>query len=80
VGDGWASKNLRVASQMRRKNERLGAREREMKGDGTVPQLVPNVGGERTESWSDAAKLAKDRGHDASGYEHRAREEKAKSA
>ena len=80
AGDGWTSKNLRIAGQMRRKNERLAAREREMRGDGTVPRLLPNVGGEQADSWSDAARLAKDRGLDSSGYENRAREEKAKTA
>lgn len=79
-GDGWATKNNRIAGQMRRKNARLAAREREMKGDGTMPKLVPNVGGERTESWRDAAKLAKDRGKDSSGYERLARKEKASNA
>lgn len=76
VGDGWPGKNHRIRGQMERKNERLAAKEREQKGDGMVPSLVPNVGGERTDSWSDAAKLARSQGRDASGYETYARKEK----
>lgn len=80
TGDGWATKNNRVQGQMRRKNERLAGKEREMKGDGMVPSLVPNVGGERADSWGDAAKLAKARGKDSSGYERLARKEKASAS
>jgi len=76
-GDGWASKNNRVAQQMRTKNRRLQAKEREQKQDGRAPSLVPNVGGERVDSWNEAAKLAKSKGKDTSGYEAYARKEKA---
>jgi putative FmdB family regulatory protein len=79
TGDGWASKNNRIAGQMREKNKRLAGKEREQKGDGMVPTLVPNVGGERVGSWSEAAKKAKSEGKDTSGYEQRARKE-SKSA
>lgn len=79
-GDGWTTKNNRVAGQMRRKNERLAEKEREQKGDGAIPTLQPNVGGERTETWSDAAKLARSKGKDASGYESYARKERTGSA
>lgn len=80
VGDGWATKNNRVAGQMKKKNERLAAKEREQKGDGMVPRLAPNVGGERVGSWSEAAKLAKSKGKDTSGYERLARKDKVSSA
>lgn len=80
TGDGWSTKNSRIAGQMRKKNERLAAKEREQKGDGMIPRLAPNVGGERVDSWSEAAKLAKDKGKDTSGYERLARKEKASSA
>jgi putative FmdB family regulatory protein len=73
-GDGWVSKNGRIAAQMREKNKRLAGKEDEMKRGGRVPSLVPNVGGELTDSWKDAAKLAKDKGKDSSGYEKKARE------
>lgn len=76
VGDGWPGKNNRIRGQMARKNQRLASKEREQKGDGMVPSLVPNVGGERTDSWNDAAKLARSQGRDSSGYEAYARKEK----
>ena len=79
VGDGWPGKNNRVRNQMKKKNQRLAAKERDMKGDGVVPKLLPNVGGERTDSWSEAAKLARSKGNDASGYESLARKESAGS-
>lgn len=79
-GDGWATKNNRIAGQMRDKNKRLASKEREQKGDGMIPQLAPNVGGERVDSWSDAAKLAKSKGKDTTAYEQRARKDKASSA
>lgn len=72
-GDGWISKNLRIAKQMKEKNKRLAGRERDWKKAGMVPSLVPNVGGERVDSWSEATKLAKSKGKDTSGYEKMAR-------
>jgi len=74
-GDNWASKNNRIAGQMRDKNRKLAAKEQEQKDAGLVPTLVPNVGGERCDSWTDAKKLAKEKGKDTSGYE--AQERKA---
>lgn len=69
-GDGWASKNNRIAGQMRRKNERLSQRQSEKLRDGSGGvRLVPNVEGERTESWAEAKKLAKEKGKDTSGYD-----------
>lgn len=79
-GDDWPGKNHRIRGQMARKNARLAVKEREQKGDGMVPRLVPNVGGERTDSWSEAAKLARSQGRDASGYETNARKERSGSA
>jgi hypothetical protein len=75
-GDSWTTKNNRVKAQMREKNKRLAAKEREQKGDGMIPQLAPNVGGERVDSWNEAAKLAKSHGKDTSGYEAMARKAK----
>jgi putative FmdB family regulatory protein len=75
-GDSWATKNNRIKGQMREKNKRLAAKEREQKGDGMIPQLAPNVGGERVGSWNEAAKLAKSQGKDTSGYEAMARKAK----
>lgn len=78
-GDGWASKNNRVAGQMRKKNERISERQEERKRDAPGVRLVPNVEGERTESWSDAAKLAASKGKNTSSYETKIRAEKAKT-
>ena len=74
-GDGWATKNNRVAGQMAERRKRAGAKERDLKGDGMVPTLAPNVGGERTDSWSEASRLAKSKGKNTSGYDQRARKE-----
>lgn len=71
-GDGWATKNGRINAQMRKKNERLDERSREKlhyEIGKKIPSLAPNVNGERTETWSDAQKLAKDKGLSASSYE-----------
>lgn len=77
-GDDWASKNGRVARQMREKNRVLGQKQDERVRDGGIPggKLVPNVGGERVDSWGEAAKLAKSKGKDTAGYEKMARKEK----
>jgi len=79
-GDSWGTKNGRVAGQMAANRKRAGAKQHELKMDGAIPTLAPNVGGERVNSWSDAAKLAKDKGKDTSGYERLARKGKASSA
>lgn len=75
-GDGWDGKNHSIARQMKKKNERLAGKEREFKNDAPGVRLAPNVNGERVDSWSEAAKLAKSKGKDTSGYEARARSEK----
>lgn len=79
-GDGWSTKDGRINSQMAENRKRAGAKQHELKMDGAVPTLAPNVGGERTDSWSDAAKLAKSQGKNTSGYEKHARKEKDSSA
>lgn len=76
-GDDWASKNNRIAGQMREKNVRLKAKEEEQKRAGLVPTLVPNVEGERTETWEDARKLAASKGKSTAGYEPYVRKEKS---
>lgn len=79
-GDGWTSKNGRVASQMAASRRKAGAKQAERVGDGGLPggKLVPNVGGERVDSWGEAKKLAASKGKDTSGYERMAAKEKAK--
>lgn len=75
AGDGWVSKNNRIEGQMAAKNQRLAKRQEEKKAAGTGMTLAPNVGGERVDSWSDAAKLASSKGiKDTSSYEKKAAE------
>jgi len=78
-GDGWASKNNRINGQMRKNRQRAGSRQNAMVKDAPSVTLVPNVGGERTESWADASKLAASKGKDTSGYDANARKEKTKN-
>ena len=74
-GDDWTGKNIRINNQMRKKNESLNSRQSNRQKESKI-SLVPNVEGERTESWSDAAKLAKSKGKSTSGYDSRAATEK----
>ena len=74
-GDGFPGKNNRIAGQMVRKNRRIDLKQNEKKFYESPLTLVPNVEGERTDSWVDAAKLARDKGKDSSGYEKRAKKE-----
>ena len=76
-GDGWAGKNMRVKAQMREKNKKLDARTNEMKRDAPNVSLVPNVGGERVDSWSDAQKLAQSKGKNTASYDSLVSKEKA---
>lgn len=69
-GNDWTGKNLKIKRQMEEKNKHLDAKQREraMDGSGGV-RLVPNVDGERVDSWSEASKLASSKGKDTSGYD-----------
>lgn len=75
-GDGWAGKNHTIARQMEKKNQRLRVKGEERKREAPGLTLAPNVDGQRVDSWSDAAKLAKDKGKDTTGYVSRAQKEK----
>jgi putative FmdB family regulatory protein len=77
-GDGWVSKNLRVAGQMAEKNRRLDQKQAERKREAPGVRLAPNVEGERVDSWSDAKKLAESKGKDGSTYDPMIRKEIAK--
>jgi hypothetical protein len=77
-GDGWVSKNLRVAGQMADKNKRLDQKQNERKREAPGVKLAPNVDGERVGSWSEAKKLAESQGKDGSTYNAKIREEIAK--
>lgn len=78
-GNDWTGKNIRVAGEMRKKNERLDRKSFERKMDSPSVTLVPNVEGQRVDSWSEASKLAASKGKNTSGYESMARQEQAKS-
>ena len=77
-GDGWSTKNERIKAQMRKKNQKLDARQNEMKRDTKVGgRLVPNVDGERVDSWAEASKLAKSQGKSEQTYAPLVAKEKA---
>ena len=78
-GDGWASKNGRIAKQMARKNQRLKRLTEEQKREQPAVTLSPNVDGERTESWADAQKLAASKGKDASSYDGMVKKEQTQN-
>ena len=76
-GDGWASKNGRVAGHMRKKNQRIVRRQDEKKRDQPPVHLVPNVNGVQTGTWKEAQKYAASLGKDAKSYDNHVRREKA---
>jgi hypothetical protein len=51
---------------MAAKNRRLDAKQRERPSPVT---LAPNVGGEQTDTWAEAQKLAASKGKDTTSYE-----------
>ena len=75
-GDDWAGKNIRIKNQMAKKNQRLDAKQNEIKRDAPTVTLAPNVNGERVDSWSDAQKLAASKGKNTASYEPMIRKEK----
>ena len=68
----WKEKRIR----MKRRND-LGVKQLDRYGGG--PKLHPNVAGHETDSWSDAAKLAKESGMDTKSYEPMIEKEKTVS-
>lgn len=77
-GDGWVGKDHKIKGQMAEKNRRLDARQAERKRDAPNVTLVPNVEGERVDSWSEAQKLAASKGKSAESYAPKVREEQSK--
>jgi putative FmdB family regulatory protein len=77
-GDDWTSKNLRVKGQMEEKNRRLDQKQNERKREAPGVKLMPNVGGEQVDSWSEAKKLAASKGKNPESYDAKIREEIAK--
>lgn len=79
-GDDWAGKNLRVSRQMQQRREAAGRRQEVRRRDSNVGgRLVPNVGGERVDTWTEAGKLAGSQGKDTTGYEAQVQKEERDS-
>ena len=74
AGDGWVGKNQKIKGQMALKNRRLDVKSTERRHDAPGLTLAPNVGGERVESWDEAAKLAQSKGLDAVTYKAKAKQ------
>lgn len=72
-GDGWTGKNIKIQGQMANKNRRLSGKSRDQPNQ----HLVPNVGGEEVDTWSEAKQLAASKGKDTTGYDSMIRKEKA---
>jgi len=62
----WDSK---IAKETKHRLARSAEMKKKQRDNHPVPKLAPNVDGERVESWSDAKKLAKDKGHDTRNYD-----------
>ena len=77
-GDVWPGKNIQVKKQMAERRARVGEREHQLKMDGPQFNLVPNVEGERVDSWAEAGHLAASKGKDTREYEKRARQANAR--
>jgi putative FmdB family regulatory protein len=75
-GDDYPGKNHRIARQMERKNRILETKQEVRKREAGV-RLVPNVEGEKVDSWAEAAKLAASKGKDTAGYVEQARKVEA---
>lgn len=75
-GSGWPSKAMSINKQMTTANNENKYKQQQYKS--MVPTLVPNVDGERVDTWKDAQKLAKEKGHDTSSYEPAVQKEQSK--
>lgn len=67
----WKEKRERI-----KKRSELGVKQIERYGTAGGTKLRPNVGGVETESWSDAAKLAKEAGINTNSYQPMIEKEK----
>ncbi len=74
-GDAWPGKNIRIKNQMHARRAAVGVRERELKMEGPGIRLVPNVDGERVDSWDEAEKLAGSKGKATTTYGEQRRKE-----
>jgi putative FmdB family regulatory protein len=75
-GDGWPGKALKIKGQMTQKNRRIGHKQAEKTKEAPDVKLIPNVGGEQVESWSEAQSLAASQGKDTTSYEPLIQKEK----
>jgi len=71
-GEGWSGKELTEKNYRKSRYKEMGKRQTAAHSENT-PQLIPNVDGERCDSWEDAAMLASSKGKDTSGYKAKAR-------
>ena len=62
----WDGKLDRETKYRERRSKELAKKQ---KDNHHIPRLQPNVNGEQVASWSDAKKLAKDKGYDTTHYE-----------
>jgi len=76
-GDDWPSKNERIKKQMAAKNRTLTTKQNERTRNQPHVKLVPNVDGERVDSWGEAKKLAESKGKDGASYEPMVKKEAA---
>jgi len=76
-GDNWIGKNMKIKGQMAEKNRRLSEKGRAKLKEAPGVTLVPNVGGERVDSWDEAKRLAASKGHDTSAYDSKIQQEKS---
>ena len=74
-GDDWGDKNAKIKKQMSEKNARLDVKQNEMKKEMPISTLLPNVGGEVVDSWSEAKKLAESKGKVSETYDHMVKKE-----
>jgi hypothetical protein len=74
-GDDWGDKNAKIKKQMGEKNARLDVKQNEMKKEMPISTLLPNVGGEVVDSWSEAKKLAESKGKVSETYDHMVKKE-----
>lgn len=77
AGDSWTGKNISIGNQMRKKNQRLDKKQDVVKREAAAVSLVPNVDGERVDTWSEAKKLAASKGKDTTTYDSVVRKEKS---
>ena len=65
-GDSWTGKLLKEKEYRNKKSKVL---DRKQKVEHKADKVLPNVNGEVVSSWSEAKKLAKDKGYNTSSYD-----------